>query len=81
METKKRQQEKQTAMESEIIDMSYHEWLAGLTEDEKTSLLPESVAKGKLEAAKMAALKTYFRKNLWQEEKAKINEKLVTVEK
>ncbi len=71
METKKRQQEKQAAVEAELIDLSYNEWNFGLTEDEKKSLLPEHTLNSKLEGPKIAALKTYFKKNIWPE-KSKI---------
>ncbi len=67
METKKRQQEKQMAVEAELIDLSYNEWSFGLTEDEKKSLLPEHTLNSKLEGPKIAALKTYFKKNIWPE--------------
>jgi len=71
METKKRQQEKQAAVQVELIDLSYNEWSFGLTEDEKKSLLPEHTLNSKLEGPKIAALKTYFKKNIWPE-KSKI---------
>ena len=67
METKKRQQEKQAAVEAELIDLSYNEWSFGLTEDEKRSLLPDHALSSKLEGPKIAALKTYFKKNIWPE--------------
>ena len=71
METKKRQQEKQAAIEAELIDLSYNEWNFGLTEDEKKSLLPDHILNSKLDGPKIAALKTYFKKNIWPE-KSKI---------
>lgn len=67
METKKRQQEKQAAVETELIDLSYHEWMSGLTNDEKKLLLPDHVVNSHLEGPKIAALKTYFKKNIWPE--------------
>ena len=71
LETKKRQQEKQAAVEAELMDLSYNEWMSVLTEDEKKSLLPDHTLQGKLEGPKIAALKTYFKKNIWPE-KSKI---------
>lgn len=65
METKKRQQEKQAAVEAELIDLSYNEWSFELTEDEKKALLPDHTLNSKLEGPKIAALKTYFKKNIW----------------
>ena len=67
METKKRQQEKQSAVESEIIDLAYNEWMRELTDDEKKSYLPEHALNSKIEGVKISALKTYFKKNIWQE--------------
>ena len=77
METKKRQQEKQMAVEAELIDLSYNEWSFGLTEDEKKSLLPEHTLNSKLEGPKIAALKTYFKKNIWPEKSKVIFQKQV----
>jgi hypothetical protein len=71
METKKRQQEKQATVEAELIDLSYNEWSIRLTEDEKKSLLPDHALNSTLEGPKIAALKTYFKKNIWPE-KSKI---------
>ncbi len=67
LDTKKRQQEKQATVEAELMDLSYHEWMSGLTDDEKKSLLPDHTLHGKLEGPKIAALKTYFKKNIWPE--------------
>ncbi len=73
MEKKKRQQEKQAAMEVEMVEISYSEWISGLTEDEKKSLLPDHALNSKLEGPKIAALKTYFKKNIWPEKKIEIS--------
>ncbi len=77
MEAKKRQQEKQATMEIEMIEISYNEWISELTEDEKKSLLPEHALSNKLEGPKIAALKTYFKKNIWPNKKNEINQQLV----
>ena len=71
MDTKKRQQEKQAAMEAELIDISYNDWISELTEDEKKIFIPEHVLNSNLEGAKISALKAHFRKNIWPE-KSKI---------
>lgn len=65
IEAKKRQQEKQAALEAEVIDLSYNEWVSGLTEDEKISFLPDHALNSKLEGAKISALRAYFKKNIW----------------
>jgi len=69
LETKKLQQEKQAVMEAEIIEVSYNEWIAGLTEDQKRSLLPDHALNSKLEGPKIAALKTHYKKNIWPSKK------------
>ena len=72
IEAKKIQQEKQAAMEVEIIELSYNDWISELTEDEKRSLLPDHALNSKLEGQKIAALKTYYKKNIWPEKKIEI---------
>lgn len=73
VEAKKRQQEKQAAMEVEMVEISYSEWISELTEDEKKSLIPDHALNSKLEGPKIAALKTYFKKNVWPEKKIEIS--------
>lgn len=74
IEAKKRQQEKQAAIEVEMIEVSYNEWISALTDDEKKSLLPDHVLKNKLEGPKIAALKMYFKQNIWPNKKNEISQ-------
>lgn len=53
----------------ELIDLSYGEWVSGLTEDEKRSYLPGHAQNSKIEGVKISALKAYFKKNIWPEKK------------
>ena len=69
LETKKQQQAKQEAMEAELVELSYSEWASTIIEFEKQSLLPENIANGKLEGAKISVLKAHFRKNIWPSRK------------
>ena len=68
MEEKKQQQEKRIAMEEELLEISYNEWISGLGEDEKKSFIPDHMLQMKIEGPKIAALKAYFRKNIWPEQ-------------
>lgn len=75
-EQKKIQKKKQETLENELIDLAYTDWSNKLTSDEKKSIIPDLIANGKIEGAKIAALKSYFKNNVWRSEYDKLVMKL-----
>lgn len=69
LEHKKAEKEKHEAMMKELINISFEEWQAELSNEEKDNLIPEDVKKHRLSGAKFASLKTYFTENIWPERK------------
>lgn len=69
LERKRVDKERHEAMMKELINISFEEWQAELSPEEKEKFIPEEVRKHRLSGAKIASLKTYFTENIWPEKK------------
>jgi hypothetical protein len=65
LERKKMEKEKRDTMVKELINIAFDDWQAKLSQEEKDLFIPEDIRKGRLMAAKVSSLRTYFTEHVW----------------
>lgn len=72
LEKKKTEQKQRAAIEKEFLNNAFQEWQDGISEEEKNKIIPEDVKRMNIKAPRIAALRSYFEKIIWQVKKDEI---------
>ena len=65
LERKQKEKDDRDHKLKELINIYFEEWNLTLTEETKASIIPADIWYGKLAAAKIASLRTYFTEKIW----------------
>lgn len=65
LEKKKEIEQKQAAIEEELLKAEFNDWQNTLTNEQIEQILPDDIKKSNLAPAKIASLRTYFRNEIW----------------
>lgn len=74
-------QEREKNFEEEIVDLEFKKWITGLSEEEKQKIIPNDLRNISISAPKIAALRTYFKNNIFKSQKNVFNNNVSIVEK
>ncbi len=65
LERKREVQQKQVELEEELLKAEFNDWQNTLTNEQIDKILPNDIKNSNLAPAKTAALRTYFRNEIW----------------
>ena len=66
-ERKKELDVKRQEMEEGLFDLEFKEWERSVSDEEKNKLLPDDIKNSRFSGAKLSALKSYFKEEVWPE--------------
>lgn len=65
LEKKKKEKEERDNKVKELINCYFDDWHISLSEEDKQTIIPDNIRLGRLTAAKIASLRTYFIEHVW----------------